>query len=132
MTTFDKYECEGQMELVDYLDALAEETKKCEGCIYFGHDFKCVREACHKLDQAEGWHPIWYDHRGRLYGDFPMNKTWLPVTTVCEKPNGKIYSVEAEAKDKTFKWNIENSNRKSFDDRVIAWRENYIGVKNDI
>ena len=128
MTTFDRYECEGQMELVDYLDALAEETKKCEGCIYFGHDFKCVRESCHKLDQAEGWHPIWYDHRGRLYGDFPMNKAWLPVITICEKPNGKIYSVEAEAKDKTFKWSIENSKRKSFDDRVIAWKENYIGV----
>ena len=49
---FDNYECDGQMELVDYLDKLAAETKKCEGCIYFGHDFKCVRERCHKLDQA--------------------------------------------------------------------------------
>jgi hypothetical protein len=125
---FDNYECDGQMELVDYLDKLAAESKKCEGCIYYGHDFKCVREQCHKIDQAEGYHPIWYDHKGRIYGDFPLNKAWLPVITVCEKPNGKIYSVEAEAKDKTFKWSIENSKRKSFDDRVIAWREKYIGV----
>ncbi len=128
MTNFNRYECEGQMELTDYLDTLAAETKKCECCIYFGHDFKCVRERCHKIDQAEGWNPIWYDHRGRVYGDYPTNKTWLPVITVCEKPNGEIYSVEAEAKDKTFKWSIENSKRKGFDDRVIAWREIYIGV----
>ena len=120
---FDNYECDGQMELVDYLDKLAAETKKCEGCIYFNHDFKCVRERCHKIDQAEGWHPIWYDHRG-----YPTNKSWLPVKTLCEKPNGKIYSVEAEAKDKTFKWSIENSKKKSFDDRVIAWRGEYIEV----
>lgn len=128
VTNFDRYECEGQMELTEYLDALAEETKKCQDCIYFNKDFKCVRELCQRVDRTEGWHPIWYDHRGRVYGDYPTNKSWLPVKTLCEKPNGKIYSVEAEAKDKTFKWSIENSNKKSFDDRVIAWRGEYIEV----
>ena len=34
-TNFERYECEGQMELTEYLDALAEETKKMPGLHLF-------------------------------------------------------------------------------------------------
>lgn len=113
----DDYTCDGQIELEDYLMQLEEETKKCTDCIYF-KDFKCVRRKCFKLAAADGWHPMWYDKAGRVYGDFVTCQEWQPVETVVE--GKEIITCEARGKDKTFIW--PKDTLKQITDDVIAWR----------
>jgi len=113
----DNYKCDGQIELIDYLGQLEEETKKCLDCIYY-NEFKCVRENCHKLCADDGWMPLWYDSRNHIFGNWPTCSEWLPVETVVE--GMKIIVCDGKAKDKTFKWPKDTA--KNFDDVVIAWR----------
>lgn len=120
----DDYICDGQIEMVDYLDQLAAASKKCEGCIYF-KDYKCVRSKCHKVDAAEGWHPLWYNSKGHVFGKWPTYDSWMPVITLCEGKE-KIYECKAQAKDKGFKWPADT--RIKFDDQVIGWKPDFIGV----
>ena len=115
----ESYKCDGQIELLDYLGQLEEETKKCLGCIYY-KDFKCVRQSCHRTLLDEGWNPLWYNKVGHVFGKWPTCEIWKAVETICEG-KGKIYVCEAEAKDKTFRWPNPTSS-KIFDDVVIAWR----------
>lgn len=113
----NKYTCDGQIELESYLQELEESTKKCQNCIYF-HDFKCVRKSCHKLDSSEGWKPLWYDVKGRVYGEFITCQEWEPIETVIE--GKEIYVCDANGKDKTFRW--PKDTKRQFNDDVIAWR----------
>lgn len=113
----DDYNCDGQIELTDYLKQLEAETEKCNDCIYY-KQYKCVRYECHKISQSEGWQALWYNERGHVHGKWPTNETWQPVETLCEGEN--YYICEGEAKDKTFKWPKDTI--KKFNDRVIAWR----------
>ena len=119
--SFEKYECDGQIELLDYMAQLEAETKKCLDCIYY-KDFKCVRSSCYKLVAAEGWNPLWYDTMHHVYGKWPTCENWQDVETVCE--GKEIIICQAKGKDKTFKWPKDTP--KHFDDQVIAWR--YVGV----
>ena len=112
----ENYKCDGQIDLISYLEYLSKQTEKCSSCIYF-KDFKCVREKCHRLKREDGWNPLWYKC-GHVFGNWPTCNSWLPVETISEGKS--IYICEGEAKDKTFKW--PKDTEKKFKDNVIAWR----------
>lgn len=113
----DSYECDGQIELTDYLAELEAKTEKCTECIYF-KDFKCVRKSCYRLEKADGWNPLWYNIRGHVFGQWPTCQEWQPVETVIE--GKEIFACAAEAKDKTFKW--PKGTIRDVSDNTIAWR----------
>lgn len=116
----ESYKCDGQIELLDYLGQLEEETKKCLDCIYY-KDFKCVRQNCHKIYEGDGWVALWTDERNRNHGSWPTCMEWLEVETVMED-RGEFFTCDALAKDKTFKWSKDSIKSNHFYGTCIAWK----------
>ena len=116
----ENYDCEGQMELTDYLKSMEaeriEKLGKCLDCIYLIDD-KCKREKCHFVAAAEGWKPMWYIGP-KVYGTLPECKIWKNAEALREKADGSVYVSECVVKDKTWKF----PKVVGFYDNTIAWR----------
>ena len=123
MNNFENYECEGQMDLSQYLDYLSDKYGNCEDCIYY-QAYKCVRENCHKISKSTGYEPLW-TVKNRNYGIWPTCETWREVDTISESEDGEILEEIAQAKDKCFKWSADSLHATKFRFKryeTIAWR----------
>lgn len=118
----ENYDCEGQMELTDYLKSLEqqriEKLGKCLDCIYLIGD-KCKRQSCYFVAAVEGWNPLWYIGP-KCFGTFPLNQKWQNAEAIEESADGRIYKCKCRVKDKTWIWPKEEG--KGFYDNTIAWR----------
>lgn len=116
----ENYDCEGQMELTDYLKSLEaeriEKFGKCLKCIYLIDD-RCKRDKCHFVAAAKGWKPMWYIGP-KVYGTLPECKEWMKAECIREKEDGSVYVSKCVVKDKTWKF----PKVVGFDDKTIAWR----------
>ena len=122
MKNLEGYECEGQMDLFDYLDEI-KLPDRCEDCVFL-EDYKCglkkdVKNCILDFPKKDGWHRIKYLENGRCQGDWPTCDNWQEVSTFhYDKRTEKYALTLAEGKDKTFKWAKENQVQGD----VIAWR----------
>lgn len=122
MKNLDNYSCEGQLNLLDYLDAI-KLPDRCEDCIFL-EDYKCglkknVKNCILDFPKKDGWKRI-KRFRNNIYsGEYPTCKDWQEVNTFhYDDVTDKFAFTKAMAKDKTFIWEKENQ----VDGYCIAWR----------
>lgn len=111
MRDFASYECDGQMNIFDFLESPHKSDLPCDDCIYCDngccdYDTKnmyCV-EGDRQLRKSEGWHRIKKQGNGYV-GDFPECTTWQRIETwaYCDDLDLYVHGTHSEAKDKTIK-----------------------------
>lgn len=120
----ENYNCEGQIELTDYLKAIAPPAY-CEECVFLegckcglGEDCKGTRS----LNHSDGWERIKHHENNTVSGKTPECMEWREVITFHkQKITGEYFYWQGYGKDKTFKWPKDQPHYKEPSD-VHAWR----------
>lgn len=114
----DNYECDGQMDIFDFLGKESKEPHYCEGCLWIFHEGRegpfCERvlflddmpKCMDKITADEGWRMIYKTPQGYT-GDFPECPKWqkIEIWSYIEEYDKYVHGF-AEAKDKTIKRNL--------------------------
>lgn len=117
------YECEGQLNLIDYLDSI-KLPDYCEDCIFL-ENYNCglkkgqCIEGSKSFKKSDGWHRIKKNPNNTVSGKWPTCDSWQEVSTFhYDEKTGKFALTNAQGKDKTFKWAKDDQ----VDGDCIAWK----------
>ena len=113
MKTFENYECEGQMNIYEFLD----QDDSCNNCAFYRNGsckYKTLRCFCVSKPMAnrtEGW-------KSKI--ELPENPLWMDSEFIVYDSHKDIYhfNVKGQVKDWTFKINNDGPKVGS----VVAWR----------
>jgi hypothetical protein len=123
MRNLDNYSCEGQLNLLDYLEEI-KLPAYCEDCIFL-EKYKCSLEkgqcieGSKSLINKDGWKRIKRFRNNVFGGEYPACKEWQEVNTFhYDDVTDKFAYTKARAKDRTFIWEKEDQ----VDGYCIAWK----------